>query len=201
MLFAALAGNVKGKWNYPWNVEELQGRTWMEAFDSTSSSFLDDKMSVAISRQEASPLRLRQHDTELLDTAAAVPGASGRRAAQEVLPREWRGLSLARFNGTVFGILALTLYIYATVVLCVILPWLSWSVPGVLNLALLTLSTGTALVCFLACVMVDPGRCGSCCKLAFAVQSERARTCCAVLRKWLPSAPPLHGLIALVTCT
>ena len=65
---------------------------------------------------------------------------------------------MGRFNGTVFGILALTLFIYVTVVFCVILPWLSWSVPGVLNLALLTLSTSTALACFLACVMVDPGR-------------------------------------------
>ncbi len=41
-----------------------------------------------------------------------------------------------------------------------ILPWLSYSVPGVLNLASFSLETGTALWCFLLCVIVDPGRCG-----------------------------------------
>ena len=39
-----------------------------------------------------------------------------------------------------------------------ILPWLSYSVPGVLNLGGFTLETGTALWCFLLCVAVDPGR-------------------------------------------
>ena len=40
-----------------------------------------------------------------------------------------------------------------------ILPWLSYSVPGVLNLGSFTLETGTALWCFLLCVIADPGRC------------------------------------------
>ena len=39
-----------------------------------------------------------------------------------------------------------------------ILPWLSYSVPGVLNLAIFSSNTGIALVCFLFCVSVDPGR-------------------------------------------
>ena len=39
-----------------------------------------------------------------------------------------------------------------------ILPWLSYSVPGVLNLGGFTLETGAALWCFLLCVIVDPGR-------------------------------------------
>lgn len=39
-----------------------------------------------------------------------------------------------------------------------IIPWLSYSVPGVLNLGSFTLETGTSLWCFLLCVIVDPGR-------------------------------------------
>ena len=149
-------------------------------------------MSMAVSGPEASPLRSRpsQHSLEVLDTTEAATGASGRRAAPENLPHGWRGLSLARFNGTVFGILALTLFIYVTVVFCVILPWLSWSVPGVLNLALLTLSTGTALACFLACVMVDPGRCAS------SLQATPLNVLCLSNRPSLGtirSAPPLHA--------
>lgn len=45
------------------------------------------------------------------------------------------------------------------VLLLQILPWLSYSVPGVLNLGSFTLETGTALWCFLLCVIADPGRC------------------------------------------
>ena len=40
-----------------------------------------------------------------------------------------------------------------------IIPWLSYSVPGVLNLGLMTIDTSIALACFLACVLLDPGRC------------------------------------------
>jgi len=39
-------------------------------------------------------------------------------------------------------------------------PWLSFSVPGALNLLFFSLSTAVALGCFLACVFTDPGRCG-----------------------------------------
>lgn len=40
-----------------------------------------------------------------------------------------------------------------------ILPWLSYSVPGVLNLAVFSVDTAVAFLCFLFCVCVDPGRC------------------------------------------
>lgn len=39
-----------------------------------------------------------------------------------------------------------------------IIPWLSYSVPGVLNLGVLTIDTGIALACYLLCVFTDPGR-------------------------------------------
>eukprot|EP00877_Chromochloris_zofingiensis_P009873 jgi/Chrzof1/5139/Cz15g13010.t1 len=39
-----------------------------------------------------------------------------------------------------------------------ILPWLSFSVPGVLNLAVLTINTGVALYCYFCCMFFDPGR-------------------------------------------
>ncbi|EIE19032.1 zf-DHHC-domain-containing protein [Coccomyxa subellipsoidea C-169] len=67
-------------------------------------------------------------------------------------------VSFRRFNCTVFGVLGIIFFIYFTVVLCVILPWLSYSVPGVLNLGFLSVDTGIALYCFLLCVVVDPGR-------------------------------------------
>lgn len=65
----------------------------------------------------------------------------------------WKRLNLA-----VIGVLGIFAFVYSIVVTCVILPWLSYSVPGVLNLALLTGNAGMALVCFLYCVAVDPGR-------------------------------------------
>ena len=39
-----------------------------------------------------------------------------------------------------------------------IVPWLSYSVPGVTNLAVLTASAGAALYCYLCCMLTDPGR-------------------------------------------
>lgn len=48
-------------------------------------------------------------------------------------------------------------FVYAQIV-----PWLSYSVPGVLNLGFLTIDTGIALYCFLLCVSMDPGRCAFC---------------------------------------
>lgn len=35
---------------------------------------------------------------------------------------------------------------------------LSFSVPGVLNLLILTATTGSALGCYFTCMFVDPGR-------------------------------------------
>ena len=39
-----------------------------------------------------------------------------------------------------------------------IIPWLSFSVPGVTNLSVLTINTALALSCFVACVIADSGR-------------------------------------------
>ncbi|KAK9804819.1 hypothetical protein WJX72_007243 [[Myrmecia] bisecta] len=68
------------------------------------------------------------------------------------------GLSWRRINCTVAGVLCIIVFIYFTVVTCVIIPWLSYSVPGAFNLLCLSFNTLVALVCFLACVLVDPGR-------------------------------------------
>ena len=43
-------------------------------------------------------------------------------------------------------------------VLAQVVPWLSFSVPGVLNFSVLTFNTALALSCFLTCVVIDPGR-------------------------------------------
>jgi hypothetical protein len=39
-----------------------------------------------------------------------------------------------------------------------VLPWLSFSVPGVLNLLGLSLTTTAAACCYFACMTIDPGR-------------------------------------------
>ncbi len=39
-----------------------------------------------------------------------------------------------------------------------IVPWLSYSVPGVTNLGVLLITTGMSLYCYLFCVLLDPGR-------------------------------------------
>lgn len=59
-----------------------------------------------------------------------------------------------------------------------ILPWLSYSVPGVLNLASFTVETGTALWCFLLCVIVDPGRCVIVDVLAATSTYVQSLVCC-----------------------
>lgn len=46
----------------------------------------------------------------------------------------------------------------AGVSLLQIIPWLSYSVSGVLNLSVFTIDTGIALSCYLLCVITDPGR-------------------------------------------
>ena len=61
-----------------------------------------------------------------------------------------------------------------------ILPWLSYSVPGVLNLGGFTLETGTALWCFLLCVIVDPGRYGATIVLDIADASASIVQVCAL---------------------
>ena len=38
------------------------------------------------------------------------------------------------------------------------MPWLSYSVPGITNMGLLTLTTGLSLYCYIFCVLLDAGR-------------------------------------------
>ena len=94
-------------------------------------------------------------------------------------------------NLAVIGVLGIFAFVYSTVLSCVvrfsqprlcsrvtycsgcvsrstqgmcgpqIIPWLSFSVPGVMHLATFSANTGLALVCFLFCVVMDPGRCAS----------------------------------------
>ena len=87
-----------------------------------------------------------------------------------------------KINKVVAAVLAAFFLIYGTVVSCVvsscwavnvlrhavhgltvlrssqIVPWLSFSVPGVTNLLILTITTTFALGSFVACVLADPGR-------------------------------------------
>ncbi|GMH42148.1 hypothetical protein BSKO_10067 [Bryopsis sp. KO-2023] len=68
------------------------------------------------------------------------------------------GLHWSRLNVAVLFTVLIFAAIYSNAVWFVILPWLSVSVPGVLNLAGLTLSAGLALYSYLCCVLVDAGR-------------------------------------------
>ena len=87
-----------------------------------------------------------------------------------------------KINQVVAVVLATFCVIYGTVVTCVvsscgklytlmhaapcltrsrlvqIVPWLNFSVPGVTNLLILTITTTSALGYFVACVLADPGR-------------------------------------------
>ncbi|KAL3134915.1 hypothetical protein ABBQ32_007880 [Trebouxia sp. C0010 RCD-2024] len=63
-----------------------------------------------------------------------------------------------KLNTLVNGVLAIFFVVYVTVAFSVVVPWLSFSVPGVSNLLVLTVNTALALGCFLACVIADPGR-------------------------------------------
>ena len=91
-------------------------------------------------------------------------------------------LPVWKINKVVAVVLAIFFVIYGTVVKCVvssygklyklthaapcltrsrliqIVPWLSFSVPGVTNLLILTITTTSALGYFVACVLADPGR-------------------------------------------
>ncbi|KAG2445217.1 hypothetical protein HYH02_008685 [Chlamydomonas schloesseri] len=67
-------------------------------------------------------------------------------------------LHLSRINFVVLGVLAVFGFLYYVSVFCVIVPWLSYSVPGITNMGLLTLTTVLALYCFLFCVLLDAGR-------------------------------------------
>ncbi|CAD7695049.1 unnamed protein product [Ostreobium quekettii] len=67
------------------------------------------------------------------------------------------GVRWSRVNGVVGAIVALFFGLYYNCACCAILPWLSYSVPGVVNLAILTTATSLSLAFFLMCVVVDPG--------------------------------------------
>ncbi|KAG1675311.1 hypothetical protein FOA52_015985 [Chlamydomonas sp. UWO 241] len=61
-------------------------------------------------------------------------------------------------NGIVAAALAAFVFLYSVNVACVIVPWLSYSVPGATNLAVLTFTTGASFYCYLFCVLRDPGK-------------------------------------------
>lgn len=49
-------------------------------------------------------------------------------------------------------------YLYYVSVFCVAVPWLSFSVPGLMNVGVLTLTAGLSLYCYMFCVVLDAGR-------------------------------------------
>ncbi len=81
-------------------------------------------------------------------------------------------------NLTVAAVLAAYAYLFYVAVFCVvrcdiftcfrnphqlilflqIVPWLSYSVPGILNLGILSLTTSISLYAYLFCVLHDPGK-------------------------------------------
>eukprot|EP00879_Flechtneria_rotunda_P025174 GHRR01026736.1.p1 GENE.GHRR01026736.1~~GHRR01026736.1.p1 ORF type:complete len:265 (+),score=55.67 GHRR01026736.1:284-1078(+) len=69
----------------------------------------------------------------------------------------WR-IAAEKINATVGAVLCVFVFLYYVDVACVILPWLSYSVPGTLHLMLLTATTGLALFCYFKCMVVNPGR-------------------------------------------
>lgn len=64
---------------------------------------------------------------------------------------------LARINFTVVLVVAVWAFLYYVSVFCVIVPWLSYSVPGITNLGVLTITAGVSMYCYLFCVLGNPG--------------------------------------------
>ncbi|KXZ52363.1 hypothetical protein GPECTOR_10g997 [Gonium pectorale] len=64
----------------------------------------------------------------------------------------------SNINFVVLGVLCVFGFLYYVSVFCVIVPWLSYSVPGITNMGVLTLTTGVSLYCYLFCVLLDAGR-------------------------------------------
>eukprot|EP00197_Chlamydomonas_leiostraca_P012381 CAMPEP_0202874016 /NCGR_PEP_ID=MMETSP1391-20130828/24525_1 /ASSEMBLY_ACC=CAM_ASM_000867 /TAXON_ID=1034604 /ORGANISM="Chlamydomonas leiostraca, Strain SAG 11-49" /LENGTH=316 /DNA_ID=CAMNT_0049555353 /DNA_START=59 /DNA_END=1006 /DNA_ORIENTATION=+ len=62
-----------------------------------------------------------------------------------------------KINFTVFGCLVVFFFLYYVDVFLVVVPWLSYSVPGVTNIGVLSMTAGSALYCYLLCVFKDPG--------------------------------------------
>ncbi|KAF8055329.1 PAT16 [Scenedesmus sp. PABB004] len=63
----------------------------------------------------------------------------------------------ARLTATAAAVLAVFVLLYYVAVACVIAPWLSFTVPGVLHGALLTATTSAGLACYVICMGTDPG--------------------------------------------
>lgn len=64
---------------------------------------------------------------------------------------------MAGLNLVVVVVLLLFAYIYGTTMVLVVVPWLNFSVPGVVHASLLSFTTIMALVCYLQCVFGNPG--------------------------------------------
>ncbi|WIA37645.1 hypothetical protein OEZ86_014546 [Tetradesmus obliquus] len=69
------------------------------------------------------------------------------------MPAIWQ-----RFTATVCSVLLVFVFLYYVDVAYVILPWYSFTVPGMLHLMLLSASTSLALRCYFLCMFTDPGR-------------------------------------------
>ncbi|GLC46391.1 hypothetical protein PLESTB_000977000 [Pleodorina starrii] len=67
-------------------------------------------------------------------------------------------LYFSKVNLTVLGVLVVFGLLYYVSVFCVIVPWLSYSVPGITNMGVLTVTTCLSLYCYMFCVLLDAGR-------------------------------------------
>ncbi|GBF87428.1 S-acyltransferase 16-like [Raphidocelis subcapitata] len=101
--------------------------------------------------------------------STSAAGGAGAGSAPRLRRRTWGGPAgnvaaaalralRRRWDWTVFGVLCVFFYLYVVSVTCVIIPWLSVSVPGMSNLAVLSGTAALALWCFCCCVLFDPGR-------------------------------------------
>ena len=62
------------------------------------------------------------------------------------------------FNLITISAVITLLFLYYVSVFAVAVPWLSYSVPGMTNILILTWTTSVSLYTYLFCVFVDPGR-------------------------------------------
>uniref|UniRef100_A0A7S1X3V4 S-acyltransferase n=1 Tax=Tetraselmis chuii TaxID=63592 RepID=A0A7S1X3V4_9CHLO len=65
---------------------------------------------------------------------------------------------MSKMNFTVAGVLLTHAFIYGTVVACVVYPMFEYSVPGVMNVGVLSINTAMAIVCYILSVFTDPGK-------------------------------------------
>jgi hypothetical protein len=114
--------------------------------------------------------------------------APAQRAGQQLQQPVQENLAVRTVNGTVAGVLSVFAFLYYVDVFLIvrgcpppfakqqatagcapaerclpraqIVPWLSYSVPGVTNLAVISATTGSAVFCYLSTMLTDPGRCG-----------------------------------------